>query len=325
MINVSLAIHEDIVLSSVAGIFDMLENVNELYVSEGRPPVFNLEVVSENPKNISLKVPAQLLSHKTFEAVESTDLIIVPAFKPDSRLILQKHKALTNWITKMHAQGVEIASVCVGSFFLAEAGLLDGREATSHWMVMDELQRTYPQIKIRSDRVITDQGGIYTSGGAFSSLKLMLYLISKYCNRETAIMISKRFSIDFDLLSQAHFAVFSRLYEHNNKEILKVQRFIEQNYASHISVTQMAAHVSLGQRSFLRKFKTATNHTPLEYLQRVRIEAAKKSLEEEEKSLEKILTAIGYNDLKSFRTIFKRITGLSPRDYRKKYSKFVLV
>ena len=171
--------------------------------------------------------------------------------------------------------------------------------------------------------VITDQGGIYTSGGAFSSIKLVLYLIEKFCGRAAALWISKRFSVDIDQISQAHFAVFTGQHQHKDSEILKSQLYIEQHYSTDIGIEEVSAQSNTGKRNFVRRFKAATNNTPIEYLQRVRIEAAKKALEDKDWPLDEVMVAAGYKDMKTFRMIFKRITGLSPRDYRKKYSRVI--
>lgn len=321
MKSVSLLIHEDIYPSSIGGIIDLFSGANEWLVEVGRRPMFELELVGERVEDIRLDVPARFCCYKTMDKVIQTDLIIVPGFKGDAARILEKYNPFVHWIRKMNEAGAEIASMCVGSFFLAEAGLLNNKPATSHWAAADEIQLRYPLIKVQSDRIITDQGGIYTSGGGFSALKLILYLIEKFCGREAVLMVSKRYSIDIDYESQAHFTVFSGQRQHNDEIILKSQAYIEQHYGTNLSIDQVSALCSTGKRNFIRRFKAATNNTPIEYLQRVRIEAAKKTLENEDCSLEEIMDRTGYQDLKTFRMIFKRLTGLTPRDYRKRYSR----
>ncbi len=321
MKKISLLLHEDVYSSSVAGAIDLFEGANWCLGQLGKPPAFKLELVSEKVKNMHLSVPAQFICCATIDQVGQTDLIIIPGFNGSPGAILKKNAALVSWIKEMNKSGSEVASLCVGSFFLAEAGLLNGKVATSHWAATDEMQSHYPLIQVRSDRIITDQEGIYTSGGAFSSIKLILYLIEKFCGREAALWISKRFSIDIDHVSQAHFAVFTGQHQHNDHEILKSQVYIEQHYSSSISIDEVSALTNTGKRNFIRRFKAATNNTPVEYLQRVRIEAAKKALEEKDWQLDEIMNSIGYEDIKTFRMIFKRMTGLSPRDYRRKYSR----
>lgn len=323
MKKISLLIHEDANLSAVAGAIDLFTAANWYRDLQGKPPAFKLELVSEKVKNIQLNAPAQFICYATMGEVTQTDLIVIPGYIGDDKAILKKNTAIINWIKEMNSCGTEVASMCVGSFFLAEAGLLNGKTATSHWTVANDMQLRYPLIKVKSDRIITDEGGIYTGGGAFASLKLILYIIEKYCGRETALWISKRFSIDMDQVSQAHFTVFTGQRQHNDNEILTSQNYIEKNYSANISIDEVSALVNMGNRNFIRRFKAATNNTPIEYLQRVRIEAAKKALEDKDWQLDEVMNAAGYKDIKTFRMIFKRTTGLSPNDYRKKYSRDV--
>lgn len=325
MKKISLLVHEDVYSSSVASAIDLFAGANWCLEQSGRSPAFNLELVSEKSNNIQLDVPARFTCYRTIEEVSQTDLIIIPGFNGDSKAILKKYRTAINWIKEMNKSGTEIASMCVGSFFLAEAGLLNGKTATSHWAATDEMQLRYPLIKVKSDRVITDEDGIYTGGGAFSALKLILYLIEKHCGRETVLLVSKQFSIDMAPASQAHFAVFAGQRQHDDDEILKSQAYIEQNYSTNISIDQVSALTNTGKRNFIRRFKAATNNTPIEYLQRVRIEAAKKALEDKNMPLNEIVNITGYEDIKTFRMVFKKMTGLSPRDYRKKYSRNVNV
>jgi transcriptional regulator GlxA family with amidase domain len=321
MKNISLLLHEDVYASAIGGVIDLIYGTNEYLLECGRREAFRLELVGEKVKDIHLNVPAQFICYTTMEQASRADLIIIPGFKGNTSAILRKYQDVIAWIRESHRCGAEIASMCVGSFFLAEAGLLNGKGATSHWSAAGEMQRRYPLVKVQSDRIITDQGGIYTSGGGFAALKLILYLVEKFCGREAALTVSKRYSIDFDYKSQAHFTVFSGQRRHGDDKILKSQSYIEEHYASNLSIEQVSASCNTSKRNFIRRFKAATDNTPIEYLQRVRIEAAKKVIENEDCSLEEVMIQTGYEDIKTFRMIFKRLTGLSPRDYRKRYSR----
>lgn len=321
MKKISLLIYEDVMLSATSGALDMLSRTNRFLKDAGKPPAFQVELVGEKKKNIALYVPAQFVCHKTFQEVTGTDLIIVPAFYGDPDTALKENAGLVKWIKEMHQQGTEVASLCRASYFLAEAGLLSGKPCTSHWVAIDDMRKRYPDTNILSDRIITDQDGIYTSGGAFSSLNLILYLIEKFCGRDTGIWISKLFAVDMDRDKQAHFAVFQGQRQHDDKEILKAQEYIEQHYRLPMSIEQIAGQIHMSKRNFIRRFKDATKNTPLEYLQRVKIESAKKALERNAQDIGTLVYEIGYNDVKTFRKVFKRITGLTPLDYRRKYSR----
>ena len=321
MLNVCLFIFDEVVPSSVTGVVDLLSGANRYSERAGKEAPFAINLVTEKGHLIPFTFANPAISHQNYEDVLQADLIIVPSFSVGNDNVLTCNKAAVDWIKKMSLTGTEVASLCVGSYFLAEAGLLDGKEVTSHWAVAADMQKRYPEIRMKSDLVITDQAGVYTSGGAFSSLKLVLYLIEKFCGRETSLWISKMFAIEMDSTSQAHFKVFTGQHQHDDKDILKAQQYIEENYRNDIGMDEVSSLANMGKRNFIRRFKAATNNTPFEYLQRVRIESAKKAIEMNHKDLPFIMEDTGYSDLKAFRKIFKRITGLSPMAYKRKYAR----
>ena len=168
---------------------------------------------------------------------------------------------------------------------------------------------------------MTEDHGIYTSGGAYSYTNLLLYLIEKHAGRDMAIMISKMFMIDIDRHSQSPFIMFRGQKEHEDTLIIKAQEFIEKNFKDKITVDQLADLLALGRRSLERRFKKATCNTVIEYIQRVKMEAAKKELETSRKTVSELMYEIGYSDTKAFRSTFKKVTGLSPIEYRNKYNR----
>ncbi|RFM25628.1 GlxA family transcriptional regulator [Deminuibacter soli] len=321
MKKIALLIHEDVVLSTVAGALDMLIHTNRYLQSIGKPPAFKITLAGEEQQNNLLHVATQFLEYKTLDDAADADLVVIPAFYGNPDLVFKKHNIALEWIRDMYQQGAELASLCCGSYMLAQAGLLTGKTCTSHWRDIEDLQQRYPDVNFFSHRVITDQDGIYTSGGAFSSLNLMLYIIEKVCGREMGVWASKMFSLDIDRVNQSHFAIFEGQRCHSDEEILKAQTYIEQSYHAEITVEDVAEKVNMSKRNFIRRFKKATQNTPLEYLQRVKIEAAKKALERNEQSISSLMYETGYNDVKTFRYVFKRLTGLTPQDYRRKFSR----
>jgi transcriptional regulator GlxA family with amidase domain len=321
MKTISILVYKDAILSAVSGALEILAGTNRVLEQAGKLAAFQIELVSEKRKNIRLHLSAQFICEKTLAEATQTDLVIAPAFNGAPEVILERNWALVEWIKTMREAGTEIASLCFGSYFLGEAGLLAGKSCTSHWMAVEDMQQRYPKANVLADRIITDENGIYTSGGAFSSLNLLLYLVEKFCGRELAIQISKIYSIDFGRTSQAHFAVFKGQRGHDDEAILKAQTYMEQSYQQVISVQQVAERSHMSRRNFIRRFKKATQNTPLQYLQRVKVEAAKKALEKGTQNISSLMYDVGYNDPKSFRNLFKRITGLTPRDYQSKYSR----
>jgi len=320
MKQIALIIHEDATLSTVTGAMDMFIHTNRLFQHSGKPIPFELILAGEKTGNDILPT-GLFVSYVPYHELKHPDLIITPAFYGGRDEMLKKHHDIIDWISLKYQCGAEIASLCSGIYFLAEAGLLGGKSCTAHWSDMADIIQRYPGVNFLSDMVITDQDGIYTSGGAFSSLNLILYIIDKFCGREVGIWASKMFSLDMDRIRQSHFAVFKGQRQHNDDDILKAQTYIEQNHHLQLNIDEIADHTNMSKRNFIRRFKKATQNTPFEYLQRVKIEAAKKALEKGSQNINELMYDAGYNDVKTFREVFKKITGLTPQDYRKKYSR----
>lgn len=259
--------------------------------------------------------------HTHIARIRKTDLIIIPAINQDYRLAVQKNQLLVEWVKRQYQNGAEVASICTGAFLLAASGLLDGKTCSTHWAFAEAFRATYPQVKLQPDQLITDENGIYTNGGAFSFLNLILYLIEKYMDRETAVFCSKVFQIESDRTSQSPFIIFNQQKAHDDAVIRKAQDYIEQHIDEKISMDRLALQLGISRRNFDRRFLRSTGNTPAEYLQRVRVEVAKKNLEQNTASITEIMFDCGYSDPKAFRDIFKRYTGMTPVEYRKRYAR----
>ncbi|MEX2336469.1 MAG: helix-turn-helix domain-containing protein, partial [Fulvivirga sp.] len=217
--------------------------------------------------------------------------------------------------------GAEVVSFCIGAYFLAATGLLEGKQCATHWLHAAEFRRMFPAVNLVDDKIMTEEDGIYTSGGAYSYLNLLLYLIEKHAGREIAILTSKAFMIDIDRNSQSPFIMFHGQKTHDDETVKEAQEYIEHNYQDKITVDHLASMFAVGRRSLERRFKKATSNTVTEYIQRVKIEAAKKSFETSRKNINEVMFDVGYADTKAFRNVFKRITNLSPIAYKTKYNK----
>jgi len=228
---------------------------------------------------------------------------------------------MLDWVVCQYQQGAAVDSLCIGAFLLAATGLLDGRSCTTHWQFANDFREMYPEVNLLEDKIITDENNIYTSGGANSYWNLLLYLVEKYTDRDTAIQASKYFAIDIDRESQAAFMIFKGQKGHEDTDIKTAQDFIESNFQDRITIDNLADMCAIGRRSFERRFRKATNNTVIEYIQRVKIEVAKRSLEGSRKNVSEVMFDVGYTDTKAFRDVFKKITGLTPIEYRNKYNK----
>lgn len=321
MKHISILIPNDAVMASVVDPRTLFVGVNEFLEIAGRPPLFNVQLVglAKTVKFSSgvFSVHTDALLHE----VKKTDLVIIPAIGGDLKATIQKNKDFIPWIIQQYNNGAEVASLCIGAFLLASTGLLNGKECSSHWLTADLFREMFPEVKLMDGRIVTEQGSLYSSGGATSYWSLLLHLVEKYAGREMAIMASKIYALEIDRKSQSPFAMFNGQKKHVDEPIKQAQEYIEKNFAERILVEELASKFAIGKRHFERRFKSATNNTPVEYIQRVKIEAAKKQLETSAKNVNEVMYDVGYMDSKSFRTVFKKITGLSPIDYRNKYNK----
>ncbi|HEY0676675.1 MAG TPA: helix-turn-helix domain-containing protein [Chitinophagaceae bacterium] len=321
MKHVSILVPVEAVLASIVDPRTMFTGVNEFLESSGREPAFQVQLVGLTRdvrlNNGLFSVHADVLLNE----IDKTDLVIIPALSGDLKISLKQNEDFLPWIIKQYEGGAEVASMCIGSFLLASTGLLNGKECSSHWKTANEFREMFPEVTLVDGRVMTEQQGLYSSGGATSYWNLLLYLVEKHAGREMAILASKVYALEIDRKSQSPFIMFTGQKQHEDEPIRQAQEFIEKNVTERISVEELALRYAIGRRHFERRFKKATNNTPVEYIQRVKIEAAKKQLENSRKNVNEVMYDVGYSDTKSFRTIFKKITGLSPIEYRNRYNK----
>jgi transcriptional regulator GlxA family with amidase domain len=321
MKHISILVPKGAILGSLEGTRQILTQVNEFFKMKRAPALFNVQLVGLNKKTILTGGLFIANADATISDIKKTDLIIIPALDGDIKVSLEKNKDFIPWIINQYSNGAEIASLCLGAFLLASTGLLKGRKCATHWMAENDFRAMFPDVNLITEKIITDEHGIYSSGGAFSYLNLILYLVEKYAGREIAILIAKVFAIEFSRENQLSFTIFQGQKEHTDEPIKKAQEFIEKNYHDKITVEQLTAMLALSRRNFERRFKKATSNTVVEYMQRVKIEAAKKGLETGRKNVNELMYEVGYSDTKAFRTVFKKTTGLSPIEYRNKYNK----
>nr|WP_298996015.1 helix-turn-helix domain-containing protein [uncultured Allomuricauda sp.] len=313
------------ILSSVVGPYKVLSVANSFLKKTGirNDDFFDVHFVGLEKETILYDGAFSIHCNATIDEVEKTDLILIPAFRPDLLIEeMEENKDYVPWILKQRNQHrTEVGSMCLGAFILAMTGLVDGKQCSTHWAGMEIFRQLFPKVNLVSNKIVTEEDGIYSSGGAYSFLNLMAHLVGKYCGRPTAIYVSKFLEIDIDREDQNQFAIFQGQKDHNDKAIKDAQEFIEQNVNHKISVEELAKKFAISSRNFVRRFKKATQNTPLEYIQRVKIEAAKRSLESTQQNVNEVMYQVGYMDQKAFRTVFKKYVGLSPVAYKSKYNR----
>jgi transcriptional regulator GlxA family with amidase domain len=310
-------------VSNLEATYKMFTMANAHLERAKKPPLFEVHLVGTSLKSQTSNGIFTIKPDTSIELVEKTDLLIIPAIHGDIKNVIESNSAFIPWIVKQYQRGAQIASLCIGAFLLASTGLLDGKNCATHWLMAKEFREMFPNVNLVDDKIITDEHGIYTSGGAYSSLNLNLYLIEKLMDRDMAVLSSKIFEIDIDRDSQSPFIIFKGQKEHKDEEVKLAQEYIEMHYSDKLLVDDLCMRFAVGRRTFERRFKKSTGNTILEYIQRVRTEAAKKILETGHDTVNQIIYEVGYNDPKAFRQVFKKITGLTPLEYKSKFYKHV--
>lgn len=307
-------------INTIGGAYDILCRANEYAKQAGHPSLLTVEIAGFVP---------EVKSHNGYLAIRpvdirkirNTDLILIPAVLGGYEEAVQQNQELLEWIRLQYRCGAEVGSMCSGGFLLAATGLLNNRACSIHWNKKEEFERMFPGVSIATGKIITDENGIYTNGGAYSFLNLMLYLVEKLFDRSIAILCSKVFQIDVERTTQSPFMIFQVQKAHDDAVVRDAQTYIEEHLDSRISFEKLAVQLAISRRNFDRRFIKATGNTPVEYLQRVKIEAAKKELERGRKTIFEVMMEVGYTDDKAFREVFRKVTGLSPAAYRSRYQK----
>ena len=320
MKHVSILALHDATMSCIDSSYQILNRVNDFLKYQGRAPFYKVEIVGVNATETLGSHLYRINVGNTIERLAKTDVVIIPLICGDFARVLEHNAAYAHWLRTQRHNGAEIVSLCVGSFFTASTGLLDDRRCAIHWAAKNDFSQLFPRVQVIDDTIITDEDGIYTCGGGYSYLNLLLYLIEKHLGRDLSILASKMFEIDIERKSQQPFIIFIGQKRHGDEEVLKAQDYIETWSGDTFSVDDLCKTLHLGRRNFERRFKKCTGNSMIEYMQRVRVEQAKKQLESSRKTVNEIIYEIGYKDVNAFRKVFKKFTNLSPLEYRRKYA-----
>jgi len=308
--------------TTIFGPMDILNQAGRLWNRVSRSPqapLFDVTIASADGQPIQCLNKVHIQPHCGIAAIDKTDLVVIASATYIER-ILEKNPELVPWIRRQYDQGAHVASICTGVFLLAETGLLDGKSATLHWGFTEMFRRRYPQVELRPDRMFIDQGRLYCSAGVNAGMDLSLYLVEKFCGRPTAVQSAKTMILDLGRVSQAPYRCYLFSKDHGDPIVLKAQEWIEQHYKQPIDYGKMAKNFRLSRRSLERRFKQATGATPLGYLQQLRVETAKRLLEEGLQTFNEITYQVGYDDIPFFRKLFVRLAGLRPKEYQQRFS-----
>ncbi len=319
MKNVAILVAESAVIEAVADPRYMFTAVNDFLRAQGKDPAFRIQMIGLRDQVKLADGMFTIQVDATPDKAIKPDLIIIPALSGDLEQAIELNEEFIPWIVFQHRLGAEVASLCLGAFLLGATGLVDGKSCSTHWQFANQFRHMFPSVNLVDDRVITEQAGIYTSGGANSYWNLLLHLVEKYTGRDMAIAAAKFFVLDIDKKSQSPFMVFKGQKLHEDKAVIRAQEYIEDNYTERIGIEDLCRMLGVGRRTFERRFRRATHNSVVEYIQRVKIEAAKRELESGQKSVSEVMYEVGYSDTKAFRDVFRKVTSVSPVEYRKKF------
>lgn len=325
-IHVSIVVFRECDPSIVYGVFDTLWAAGMSWnLAKGLghgEPVFQPRIVTAEPGPLELCTGVSILPQDAISDITRTDVVFVPNVMVDSLEALRSlDRRLLKWIVDMHAKGAQLYSACGGSLVLAEAGLLDGQQTTTHWNYVPLFRQYYPKVELLEDRVLVQSGrghSIVCGGGASSWQDLALLLIAKHAGTEEAIRMSRFFLYQWHRDGQLPYASLTANAQHGDAVVLRCQTWLAENYERADIIAEVVQRSGLPKRTFDRRFRAATGYSPLAYVQALRIEEAKHLLETGTQPIEEIAREVGYADLASFRRLFRRLAGMSPGDYRRK-------
>jgi transcriptional regulator GlxA family with amidase domain len=308
--------------TTIFGPMDILNQAGRLWQRVNKSPqapFFDVSIASADGQPIQCLNKVQIQPHSSIEAIDKTDLLVIASATYIDQ-ILQKSPELVPWIRRQYDQGAQVASICTGVFLLAETGLLDGKSATLHWGFTEMFRRRYPRVPLKPDRMFIDHGRLYCSAGVNAGMDLSLYLVEKFCGRPTAVQSAKTMILDLGRETQAPYSSVLYSTDHGDPLVTKAQKWIEEHYRESIDYDRLAEKFRMSRRSLERRFKLATGTTPLGYLQQLRVESAKRLLEDGSQTFDEITYQVGYEDIPFFRKVFVRLTGLRPKEYQQRFA-----
>ncbi|HSM95701.1 MAG TPA: helix-turn-helix domain-containing protein [Rhizomicrobium sp.] len=324
MLDVTVVLFDDGYASTAVMPIEVFHSAGALWrelKGESPEPRFRVTTVSVDGKPVRSPYGGMSMTPQcAIGDITRTDIVIVPTsgLELDEKLV--ENSALVPWLKKHYAAGAYIAGVCMGAAYLAEAGLLDGKRATTHWAVAADLERRYPKVKWRPDLFVTEEGRLLCSGGLTAAGDVSLYLVEKLCGHEVAVQTAKALLLSMPRTHQSGYAVLPLSPAHGDDRIRAVETLMQEQFRQNHYTDTLAERAGMSERTFLRRFKAATGRVPAAYLQAVRVEAAKTMLERDTAPVQMVSSSVGYDDVAFFRTLFKRETGMTPAEYRERFA-----
>ena len=308
--------------STATGPMEVFDHAGALWNSltgKKPQPCFRVTTASADGRAVRCEGPIQIRPAAALNDVRHTEIIFIPSSGVSLEDVVERNAAVLPWLRRWHKRGAAIASVCSGVGLVAATGMLDGKRATTHWGLAEQFRVMYPRVRWMPELMVTEDHGFYCGGGVNASLDLSLYLVERFCGHEVAMQSAKALLIETPRAWQAGFAIVPLKTEHSDDAISSAQEWLHQNFQHNFSLETPAQRVRMSLRNFVRRFKQATGDTPLIYLQKLRVAAAKRLLESDHRTVQEISDAVGYQDVAFFRQVFQRHTGASPSAYRRRF------
>jgi len=322
MYRVNILASENSVFSTVCGPMEIFLQAGVFWNhinAETYDQKFIVKLTTFDGKPITNMTGATLTPHLGIQASDKYDLLLIPSEGLQINNDAEQYQIRIEYIKEMFEKGTLIASACTGAFLLGEAGILNGKTATTHWAMAKQFKSDFPDVNLNTDLLIADSGNVITSGGVTADLDLSMYIIKKLCGPEIALQTTRCTLVSFSHKEQKEFKTFIAEKQHGDETILKCQNYIEKKLSIDLTISELAKKFGLSTRTFNRRFKSATDETAVQYIQKLKLEKAKWFLEQENSSFESIAIRLGYENISYFRRMFKKYTGLSPKEYRGRY------
>ena len=322
MTDVTILLLDATFSSTAVGPMEVFHHAGTLWnsLTGARPvPRFRVTTASVDGRAVRCDGPIRIQPDVALAAIRKTDLIFIPTTGVSIEDVVERNAPVVPWLRRWHKRGVDVASVCSGVGLVAATGLLDGKRATTHWALANRFREKYPKVKWMPELMVTEDRGFYCGGGVHAALDLSLYLVEKFCGHDVTVQTAKALLIETPRTWQAGFAIVPLKTEHNDDAISTAQDWLHQNFQKRFPLETPARRAGMSLRNFVRRFKQATGDSPLAYLQKLRISAAKRLLEGNHRGMQEISDAVGYHDAAFFRALFQRHTGVSPSAYRQRF------
>jgi transcriptional regulator GlxA family with amidase domain len=287
---------------------------------DAEEPRFRVRTASIDGRSIGSLCGLRLSPELAIRDIRRTDIIVLPASGLEVQDRIARGTALLPWLRKWHSRGAYIAGICSGVAFLAESGLLDGRQATSHWALAEKLRERYPKVRWRPDQFVTEDRRVCCSGGVYASIDLSLYLVEKFCGHEIALQCARSLLVSMPRSRQSGYAVLPLSRPHSDERIRQAEEHLQQHFVLGVSIDSLAARIGMSPRNFIRRFKRATGRLPGAYVQMLRMSSAREMLEHGDLPVQKVCSRVGYEDAAFFRDLFRRHTGMTPAEYRERFA-----